>query len=503
MAFYSYGSDKERSRKRIVRNGGTVEERLYLGGMEVFTKLDANGVVVEEIETHHLYDGEQRLLLVEDVFKGGSTSLSDNTTLFKYQYSNHLGSVGLELDFEGKIISYEEYHPYGTTAFSAKNSDVRATKKRYRYTGLERDKESGLSYHSARYYLPWLGRWGSVDPAGSNSGLNIYRYARDNPLIFLDQNGKKEYCFIPGCGEPDVGGFVTDAVTGFAEGIYGEGKATKEQLESLNEQVFDAAVYAYKNPEKIPDFPKIIVEHMLSGMRDEAFEAMNDYQAYNTHMESGDIKSAMKIAGKYTVKAGIVIVSEGVSSTAFRVGRTARVPTKLSSPLKKSSKTPSQKLGVRVPKSSSGSVLKAEGKGKVRQAAGKKVLLGGEGMLAEAIKIREYFRQTVTLLGTKEGKIIISAQPKLSPLQIKNAELKGLIPAAELPGSTKYHAELKALAQAGTDNLTPTKGVVSTTLCRTGINNCLEQITKHVEGSDFSFVVSEDRYFYRFDKNPK
>ena len=75
--------------------------------------------------------------------------------------------MGLEIDEDGKIISYEEYHPYGTTAYSANNSDDESDyRKRYRYTGMERDEESGLSYHSARYYLPWLGRWGSVDPVG-------------------------------------------------------------------------------------------------------------------------------------------------------------------------------------------------------------------------------------------------------------------------------------------------------------------------------------------------
>src|SRR5687768_9200842 len=58
----------------------------------------------------------------------------------------------------------EEYHPYGTTAWW---TDVGSTvsQKRYRYTGKEKDEESGLYYHGARYYAPWLARWTSADPS--------------------------------------------------------------------------------------------------------------------------------------------------------------------------------------------------------------------------------------------------------------------------------------------------------------------------------------------------
>lgn len=187
MAFYQYSNAKERSRKHIVRNGGKIEERLYLGGLERYRRWQ-NGILEEEIETLHVFEGEHRILMVEEVQLTNNTQLAEGV-LFRYQYSNHLGSAALELDANGSIISYEEYHPYGTTAYQAKNAAIKATAKRYRYTGMERDEESGLAYHSARYYLPWLGRWGSCDPIGIGDGVNLYGYVKGNPILYFDCKG--------------------------------------------------------------------------------------------------------------------------------------------------------------------------------------------------------------------------------------------------------------------------------------------------------------------------
>jgi RHS repeat-associated protein len=186
FAYYQYDANKQRTRKYIEKNNGNiVEERIYLGGLEIFRQW-VNGNLKQEIETLHLFDGEQRLLMVDqidDVDKGKST-------LYRYTLSNHLGSSTLELDEQAKLISYEEYHPYGTSSYRAGRNVVEVKLKRYRYTGMERDEESGLSYHSARYYLPWLGRWGSSDPAGMLGGLNIYAFVHCNPVKLVDTDGK-------------------------------------------------------------------------------------------------------------------------------------------------------------------------------------------------------------------------------------------------------------------------------------------------------------------------
>jgi len=85
----------------------------------------------------------------------------------------------------GDWINREEYSPYGETSFGS------FAKKRYRFTGKERDEESGLAYHGARYYAPWLARWVSCDPASPIDGINTYAYARNSPVIRHDLTGRQ------------------------------------------------------------------------------------------------------------------------------------------------------------------------------------------------------------------------------------------------------------------------------------------------------------------------
>ena len=190
QVFYNYDTSKQRCRKRIERLDGMIEERIYLDGMELYRRW--NGAALqEEIETHHLVVDGQRILIAEHILQTNNNQLATGI-LYRYQYSNHLGSVGLECDGSGNIISYEEYHPYGTTAYQAKNVAIKSAAKRYRYTGMERDEETGLEYHSARYYLPWLGRWLSSDPIGIGDGVNVYGYCKGNPINKIDTSGKDE-----------------------------------------------------------------------------------------------------------------------------------------------------------------------------------------------------------------------------------------------------------------------------------------------------------------------
>jgi RHS repeat-associated protein len=184
---YQY-SGGQRVRK-YTDKGSLAEERIYLGNFELYRKYDNSGDIDVERSTVHISDDTGRIAMLE-VLNTDYNSDGAEEVLTRYIYSNHLQSASLELDGNAEIISYEEYHPYGTTAYQAMNASVNAVAKRYRYTGKERDEESGLYYHGARYYIPWLARWTAVDALESEMpAWSSYNYGFCNPLIFNDPSG--------------------------------------------------------------------------------------------------------------------------------------------------------------------------------------------------------------------------------------------------------------------------------------------------------------------------
>lgn len=196
ITYYVYDGSGQRARK-ITENeadSGDVptlkDDRVYVGGYEVYR--NQNGL---ERETIHIMDDQTRIAMIDTeteprLLLGIPIGRTTPIQTIRYQLNNHLGSSSLELDQNAETISYEEYHPFGTTAYQAKNASIKAAAKRYRYTGMERDEETGLEYHSARYYLPWLGRWLNSDPIGIGGGINVYAYVRNNPIILNDPSGQ-------------------------------------------------------------------------------------------------------------------------------------------------------------------------------------------------------------------------------------------------------------------------------------------------------------------------
>ena len=189
--YYVYNGAGQRLRKitenqSVGNNSPTIkEERQYIGDLEIYTKISGNHGGLER-STLHINDDQGRIAMIDS--RNNVDDGTDPETI-RYQLSNKLGSAHLELNGKGKVISYEEYHPYGTTAYQAVNATIKAAAKRYRYTGMERDEETGLSYHNARYYIPWLARWLKPDPIGIEDGVNVYGYVGSSPIGANDKSG--------------------------------------------------------------------------------------------------------------------------------------------------------------------------------------------------------------------------------------------------------------------------------------------------------------------------
>jgi RHS repeat-associated protein len=193
---YVYDAGGQRVRKVVeVNQSGTwnrTKETRYLGGFKL--QLTFVGSTLDhERETFHVMDGSRRVALIEtDTIDAGSAATTPSP-LLRYQLDNHLRSACVETNAAGDVISYEEFHPYGTTAYHAGLSSLDANPKRYRYSGKERDSESGLYYYGARYLAPWLGRWVSPDPSGFVDGVNVYAFVKGRPSSGWDADGRESW----------------------------------------------------------------------------------------------------------------------------------------------------------------------------------------------------------------------------------------------------------------------------------------------------------------------
>lgn len=193
--WYVYDGAGNRVRKvtdRAAANGATPQrrfERWCFDGVEIEREYDVNLAVTRQRHTTHVMDDRDRIAMIERDTTPGAPAAA---ALVRHQHPDRLGSPQIETDGTGRVISYELHHPYGTTAYQAVDKGTVAAAKRYRYTGMERDEETGLQLHGARHYLPWLGRWASPDHHAEQLDGNRYAYVRGNPLVHTDRNGLYE-----------------------------------------------------------------------------------------------------------------------------------------------------------------------------------------------------------------------------------------------------------------------------------------------------------------------
>ncbi|VVH66173.1 hypothetical protein BSPLISOX_597 [uncultured Gammaproteobacteria bacterium] len=170
--YYIYDYQGNRVRTVVESNNQAQSQRKYLPLLDLSTKQEKQQASTLHIGTH---------ILSKDNTQGSSQT--------RYQLNSHLQSNTLELDDKAQTLSYEHYYPYGGTAIIAGKDKTKVQQKRYRYTGKERNDNSGLYYYGARYLAPWLTRWISPDSVGVVDGLNLYVYVRNNPLKYRDPTG--------------------------------------------------------------------------------------------------------------------------------------------------------------------------------------------------------------------------------------------------------------------------------------------------------------------------
>jgi RHS repeat-associated protein len=127
-------------------------------------------------ETRYIYAGDERIAMID--YQGRTY----------YYVKDHLGSTRVLLRDDG--VTSAKYYRY--TAYGECKKEMLSINQANKFTGKPLDGELGLNlyYYGARYYMPNLGRWISVDPlAGKYPGWSPYAYALDNPLRFIDPDG--------------------------------------------------------------------------------------------------------------------------------------------------------------------------------------------------------------------------------------------------------------------------------------------------------------------------
>lgn len=220
----------------------SLSTNVYLGGQPM-AEYHLDSLSVPWTWTNYVYASGQK---IARLVGSGPTAPA-----VSYYLDDHLGTAQMELSANGTPTWSGWYTPFGqeiTSGWASNyigNQPADGTSMRYKFTGKERDTESGLDYFGARYYASSMGRWMSPDWADKPEGvpysdlsnpqsLNLYAYVGNNPLSRADKDG---HCFpfcIPAlagaggetlalgaagtAGEAGFGAFIASNPVGWAVG---------------------------------------------------------------------------------------------------------------------------------------------------------------------------------------------------------------------------------------------------------------------------------------------
>jgi len=114
---------------------------------------------------------------------------NDEEDLYFY-HGDHLGSSSWITDGSGNVNQHLAYMPFGESFIDQRNShDIR-----FKFTGKERDSETGFDYFGARYYSSDISVWLSVDPLDFKyPSTSTYMYVGGHPTTIIDLKGMDWY----------------------------------------------------------------------------------------------------------------------------------------------------------------------------------------------------------------------------------------------------------------------------------------------------------------------
>ena len=198
---HGYGYDAE---SRVSSVNGAAAYRYDGGGQRVRKFLGENLRFVYDMTGQLIaeYDGATGALRKEYVHgASGVVATIEPAVGTKYTTSDLLGSPRVVTNAGGGVVSRHDYMPFGeeltagTGGRTAAMGYGAADGLRQKFTGKERDGETGLDYFEARYYSNGQGRFTSADPllasasASDPQSWNRYAYVLNNPARLVDPDG--------------------------------------------------------------------------------------------------------------------------------------------------------------------------------------------------------------------------------------------------------------------------------------------------------------------------
>lgn len=176
--------------RRLCRQGSKTQRFFYLGESELGC-LDEDGCITQ-------------LKIPSDPNSPGSSAVFIELDGEVYIPIHDLeGNIACLVDPETREVAESySYTVFGEESIldrSGASVAVSSLGNPWRYREKRVDEETGLVWFGYRYYDPEIGRWLSPDPLGTTDSLNLYVYAHNNPLKYIDRFGM-EIEIDPNCG---------------------------------------------------------------------------------------------------------------------------------------------------------------------------------------------------------------------------------------------------------------------------------------------------------------